>query len=63
MTVLPGVLGPRTLRRTVQVRLEFEPLRVPGGTLIFTVSRHRIIEYPGWADSSGMTFGTVARLY
>ena len=43
------------LRRTVQVRLEFEPLRVPGGTLIFTVSRHRIIEYPGWADSSGMT--------
>ncbi|MDH3558600.1 MAG: hypothetical protein OEU80_01300 [Deltaproteobacteria bacterium] len=47
MTVLPGVLGSRTLRRTVQVRLGFEPLRVPGGTLIFTVSPHRIMKYPG----------------
>ncbi|MGB6381688.1 MAG: hypothetical protein WBG51_10990, partial [Syntrophobacteria bacterium] len=36
-----------TLRRTVQVRLGFEPLRVPGGTLIFTVSPHRIMKYPG----------------
>ncbi len=26
MNVLPGVLGPRTLRRTVQVRLGFKPL-------------------------------------
>ncbi|MDH3930024.1 MAG: hypothetical protein OEV22_19010 [Deltaproteobacteria bacterium] len=30
MNVLPGVLGPRTLRRTVQVRLGFKPLRFPG---------------------------------
>ena len=28
MAVLPGVLGPRTLRRTVQVRLGSEPLRI-----------------------------------
>ena len=45
--VLPGVLGPRTLRRTAQVRLGFEPLRLPGGTLIFTVSLRRIMKYPG----------------
>ena len=32
MTVLPGVLGFRTLRRTVQVRLGSNPLRLPGGT-------------------------------
>ena len=38
MNALPGVLGPRTLRRTVQVRLECEPLRLPGGTPIFMVS-------------------------
>ena len=30
MTVLPGVLGYRTLRRTVQVRLGSNPLRLPG---------------------------------
>jgi hypothetical protein len=46
MSVLPGVLGPRTLRRTVQVRLGFKPLRLPGGTLIFTVSQHRFMNYP-----------------
>ena len=47
MNVLPGVLGPRTLRRTVQVRLGFKPLRLPGGTLIFTVSQHQLMNYPG----------------
>ncbi|MDH3558289.1 MAG: hypothetical protein OES18_20800 [Deltaproteobacteria bacterium] len=47
MNVLPGVLGPRTLRRTVQVRLGFKPLRLPGGMLIFTVSRHQFMNYPG----------------
>jgi hypothetical protein len=47
MTFLPGVLGPRTLRRTVQVRLGFEPLWLPCGKLIFTVSRHRIMNNPG----------------
>ena len=54
MSVLPGVLGPSfalaqgklTLRRTVQVRLGFKPLRLPGGTLIFTVSQHRFMNYP-----------------
>ena len=30
MRVLPGVLGYRTLRRTVQVRLGSDPLRLPG---------------------------------
>ena len=30
MRVLPGVLGYRTLRRTVQVRLGSNPLRLPG---------------------------------
>jgi hypothetical protein len=34
INVLPGVLGSRILRRTVQVRLRFKPLRLPGGTLI-----------------------------
>ena len=47
MNALPGVLGPRTLRRTVQVRLGFEPLRLPGGKSIFTVSQHQFMNYPG----------------
>jgi type IV fimbrial biogenesis protein FimT len=49
MTVLPGVLGCRTLRRTVQVRLGSNPLRLPGGTLISTVSRRKFVKYPGLA--------------
>ncbi|MGB6377115.1 MAG: hypothetical protein WBG24_10375 [Syntrophobacteria bacterium] len=36
--VLPGVLGCRSRRRTVQVRLGSNPLRLPGGTAFFTVS-------------------------
>jgi hypothetical protein len=47
MPALPGVLGPQTLRRTIQVRLGFESLRVPGGTTILTVSRRRFMNYPG----------------
>jgi len=47
MVVLPGVLGCRSLRRTVQVRLETNPLRLPGGTPIFVVSRQQFIKYPG----------------
>ena len=35
MDVLPGVLGCRPLRRTVQVRLGTNTLRLPGGTPIF----------------------------
>ena len=34
LAVLPGVLGCRTLRRTVQVRLGTNTLRLPGGTPI-----------------------------
>ena len=47
MAVLPGVLGRRTLRRTVQVRLGSNTLRLPGGTAIFTVSRQRFMKHPG----------------
>ncbi|MDH3802053.1 MAG: hypothetical protein OEU80_08200 [Deltaproteobacteria bacterium] len=60
MAVLPGVLGCRPLRRTVQVRLGTNPA-VPWdgcqargasacaarGTPIFTVSRRQFIKYPG----------------
>ncbi|MBT8406434.1 MAG: hypothetical protein KJP05_03175 [Deltaproteobacteria bacterium] len=47
MTVLPGVLGYRTLRRTVQVRLGSNPLRLPDGTAISTVSRQQFMKYTG----------------
>ncbi|MEE8316142.1 MAG: hypothetical protein V3W07_05390 [Syntrophobacteria bacterium] len=47
MGVLPCVLGCRTLRRTVQVRLGSNPLRLPGGTPIFTVSRQQFMKYAG----------------
>ncbi|MBW2579688.1 MAG: hypothetical protein JRD00_01830 [Deltaproteobacteria bacterium] len=50
MTVLPGVLGCRTLQRTIQVRLGSNPLRLPGGTPIFAISRHQFVKYPGLAD-------------
>jgi hypothetical protein len=36
-----------TLRRTVQVRLGTNPLRLPGGTPIFVVSRQQFMKYPG----------------
>ncbi|MEE9528189.1 MAG: hypothetical protein V3W07_11040 [Syntrophobacteria bacterium] len=49
MAVLPGVLGCRTLRRTVQVRLGFNTLWLPGGTPVFTVSRQQFMKHPGWA--------------
>jgi hypothetical protein len=47
MAVLPGVLGCRPLRRTVQVRLGTNTLRLPGDTSIFAVSRRRFMKYPG----------------
>ncbi|MGB7029886.1 MAG: hypothetical protein WBF29_00440 [Syntrophobacteria bacterium] len=47
MSVLPGVLGYRALRRTVQVRLGSNPLRVPGGTPFSTVSRQQFVKYQG----------------
>mgnify|MGYP001819250390 CR=1 FL=1 len=46
VVVLPGVLGCRTLRRTVQVRLETNTLWLPGGTPIYVVSRQQFIKYP-----------------
>ena len=49
MAVLPGVLGCQTLRRTVQVRLGFNTLRLPGGTAIFTVSRRQFMRHTGKA--------------
>jgi hypothetical protein len=47
IAVLPGFLRSRILRRTIQVRLGYEILRLPGGTPIFTVSRRRFMNYPG----------------
>jgi hypothetical protein len=45
MAVLPGVLGCWPLRRTVQVRLGTNTLRLPGGTPIFAVSRQQFMKY------------------
>ncbi|MBW2579369.1 MAG: hypothetical protein JRD00_00150 [Deltaproteobacteria bacterium] len=47
MIVLPGVLRCRTLRRTVQVRLRSNPLRLPGGISFSTVSRRQSVKHPG----------------
>ena len=47
MAVLPGVLRCRSLRRTVQVRLETNTLRLPGGTPILAVSPQQFMKYPG----------------
>ncbi len=47
MDALPGVLGCRPLRRTVQVRLETNTLRLPGGTPTFVVSRQQFMKHPG----------------
>ena len=47
MAVFPGVLGCRTLRRTVQVRLGFNTLWLPGGTTIFTVSPLPFMKHSG----------------
>ncbi|MGB6379990.1 MAG: hypothetical protein WBG51_02355 [Syntrophobacteria bacterium] len=35
------------LRRTVQVRLRSNPLRLPGGTSFSTVSRRQFMKHPG----------------
>jgi hypothetical protein len=47
MAVLPVVLGCRSLRRTIQVRLGTNTLWWPGGTTIFAVSRQQFMKYPG----------------
>jgi hypothetical protein len=49
MAVLPGVLGCRTLRRTVQVRLGSNSLRLSGITAISTVSRQQFMQHPGFS--------------
>ncbi|MEE9120293.1 MAG: hypothetical protein V3U56_03280 [Syntrophobacteria bacterium] len=48
MAVLPGVLGCCSLRRTIQVRLGTNPLRLPGGTPIFAVSRRQSMKDPAY---------------
>ena len=48
MTALPGVLGCRTLRRTVQYASGPPPLRLPGGTDLSTVSQQQFMKYPSW---------------
>ncbi|MEE8316937.1 MAG: hypothetical protein V3R70_10340 [Syntrophobacteria bacterium] len=48
MAVLQGVLGCRPLRRTVQVCLGINTLRLPCGTPIFVVSRQQFMKYTGY---------------
>ena len=43
LTILPGVLGCRPLRRTVQVRLGPNTLRLPGCKPIFALSRQQFM--------------------
>ena len=48
MAVLPGVLGCRTLRRTVQVRLGTNTLRFPGGPpILFALAALRSVPQAG----------------
>jgi hypothetical protein len=54
MAVLPDVLGCRLLRRTTQVRLTANTLRVPGGTTIFAISRQQFINYPGQGPTKNL---------
>jgi len=60
MVVLPGVLGCRPLRRTIQVRLGINTLRLPGGIPIFAVSRQQFMKYPGWMELEGWDFPEAA---
>jgi hypothetical protein len=52
MAILPVVLGCRTLRRTVQVRLGSNTLWLPGGKTISAVSRLQFKKHPGKAEES-----------
>ena len=49
MAVLLGVLGCQLLRRTVQVRLGTNTLRLPSGTPISKASRHQFMKHPGYS--------------
>ncbi|MEE9120896.1 MAG: hypothetical protein V3U56_06375 [Syntrophobacteria bacterium] len=61
MAFLPGVLGCRPLRRTVQVRLGTNTLRLPGGPPIFVVSRQQFMIYPGWKRAEIGPSPTISR--
>ena len=52
MAVLPGVLGCRSLRRTAQVRLETNTLRLPGGRPTLVVSRQQFMKHPDYQTGS-----------
>jgi hypothetical protein len=47
MAVLLGVLGYPFLRRTIQVHLGTNTLRLSSGTPILVVSRHQFMKHPG----------------
>jgi hypothetical protein len=48
MAALPGVLGCRPLRRTIQVRLGTDTLRLPGGTpILFALAALRSVPQAG----------------
>ena len=47
MGILLAVLVYRLLRRTIQVRLGTNTLRLPSGTPIFMLPRHQFIKHPG----------------
>ena len=47
MVVLPCVLWFWALRRTIQVRLGSNTLRLPGGTPILVVSPQQFMKHPG----------------
>ena len=48
MVALPGVLGCRPLRRTAQVRLGTNTLRLPGGTpILFALAALRSVPQAG----------------
>ena len=54
MAVLPDVLGCRLLRRTTQVRLATNTLRLSGDTTIFAVSRQQFMNYPGQGPAKNL---------
>ncbi len=68
MVVLPGVLGCRTLRRTVQVRLRSNTLWLPGGTpILFALAALRSVPQAGFQfhglataihETSGLNYQT-----
>ena len=62
MAILPCVLGCRSLRRTIQVRLETNTLRLPGGPPIFVVSLHPFMKHPGYASHGKLAYRCLSLL-